>query len=326
VDIILPVAGLGTRLRPQTWTKPKPLVSVAGKPMLAHVLDRVLPLQPEKIVFITGFLGGQIESWARDNLDVPVAFVEQPEMRGQTDAIIRTRGLVAEESDALILFPDMLFEADFSGLKETDADVVMFTKEVEDPSALGIAVVEEGRIVRLVEKPQEPISHLAVIGIYYIRRMGDLYAAIEEQMRRKLALKNEYFIADAIQLMIDNGAKVISMPVSEWEDCGSAENLLSTNRFLLHRLGGTSQARDGSVIVAPSFVADDARVESSVIGPFATIGPGVTVRNSLVRDSIVEEGARIGDALLDGSIVGRRASVRGLARRLNVGDDAVVGS
>jgi len=324
VDIVLPVAGFGTRLRPQTWTKPKPLVSVAGKPMLEHVLDRVLPLNPAKVVFITGFLGDQIESWARDNLDVPVAFVEQPEMRGQTDAILRTRDLVA--GDALILFPDMLFEADFSPLRDVAADVVMFTKEVEDPSALGIAVVENGRIVRLVEKPREPISNLAVIGIYYVRHMPDLYTAIEEQMQRGLSLKNEYFIADAIQLMIDAGAKVIPMPVTEWEDCGNAETLLGTNRYLLQRQNRDVPTRSGSVIVSPSFVADDAVVEHSIVGPFASIGPGVTVRESIVRDCIVEERATISGALLDGSIVGRRASISGLARGLNVGDDAVVGT
>lgn len=324
MDIILPVAGFGTRLRPQTWTKPKPLVSVAGKPMLEHVLDRVLPLDPAKVVFITGFLGDQIETWARDNLSVPVAFVEQPEMRGQTDAILRTRDLVT--GDALILFPDMLFEADFSPLRDIVADVVMFTKEVEDPSALGIAVVEDGRIVRLVEKPQEPISKLAVIGIYYMRHMPDLYMAIEEQMRRGLSLKNEYFIADAIQLMIDAGARVIPMPVTEWEDCGNAETLLATNRYLLRRQGTEVRGRDGSAIVAPSFVADDAIIEHSVVGPFASIGPGVTVRNSIVRDSIIEERAQVSGALLDGSIVGRRAKIGGFARGLNVGDDAVVGS
>jgi glucose-1-phosphate thymidylyltransferase len=323
VDVILPVAGFGTRLRPQTWTRPKPLVSVAGKPMLEHVLDRVLTLNPDKVVFITGFLGEQIESWARENLDVPAAFVEQPEMRGQTDAILRTRDLVS--GDGLILFPDMLFEADFSPLRDIDADVVMFTKEVDDPSALGVAVVEDGRIVRLVEKPQEPISNLAVIGIYYVRRMPDLYAAIEEQMRRGLSLKNEYFIADAIQLMIDGGAKVVPMPVTEWEDCGNAETLLGTNRFLLQRQNATGGTRDGSVIVAPSFVADDATIENSVVGPFASIGSGVTVRDSIVRDSIIEERAQILEALVEGSIVGRRASVRGIGRHLNVGDDAVVG-
>ena len=214
MDIILPVAGLGTRLRPQTWSKPKPLVALAGKPMLAHVLDRVLPLRPDKLVFITGFLGEQIEEWARATYDLPLAFVEQPQMLGQTDAIIRTRHLV--EGDALILFPDMLFEADFSVLNDIDADAVMFTKEVEDPSALGIAVVEGGRIVKLVEKPREPISNLAVIGIYYVKRVTDLYAAIDEQIRRGIKLKNEYFIADAIQLMIDGGAKVVTAPVTVW--------------------------------------------------------------------------------------------------------------
>lgn len=324
MDIILPVAGLGTRLRPQTWTRPKPLVSVAGKPMLAHVLDRVLPLQPEKVVFITGFLGDQIETWAQENLDVPVAFVAQPEMRGQTDAILRVRDVARD--DALILFPDMLFEADFSQLEQTDADVVMFTKEVADPSALGIAVVEDGRIVRLVEKPKEPISNLAVIGIYYVRKMDDLYAAIEEQMRRGLSLKNEYFIADAIQLMIDAGARVVAMPVTEWEDCGNAQALLATNRFLLEREAPAATSKDGAVIIPPSIVAEDATIDRSVIGPYASIGGGVTIRDSIVRDSIVEANATIADAILEGSLVGRRAAVSGIARGINIGDDAVVAS
>jgi glucose-1-phosphate thymidylyltransferase len=156
--------------------------------------------------------------------------------------------------------------------------------------------------------------------------MADLYAAIEEQMRRGLALKNEYFIADAIQLMIDSGARVIPMPVTEWEDCGNAETLLGTNRFLLQRQGSQASARDGSAIVAPSFVADDAVVENSVVGPYASIGPGVTIRDSIVRDCIIEERAQISGALLEASIVGRRASISGLARGLNVGDDAVVGA
>jgi glucose-1-phosphate thymidylyltransferase len=322
VDVILPVAGLGTRLRPQTWTKPKPLVSLAGKPMLGHVLDRVMALEPSQIVFVTGFLGDQIEEWARENLDVPVAFVKQPEMLGQTDAIIRARDLA--QNDGLILFPDMLFEADLLALHDTDADVVTFTKEVEDPSAYGIAVVENGRVVRLVEKPKQLISNLAVVGIYYIRHMPALYAAIEEQMRRGISLKNEYFLADAIQLMIDAGAKVVPMTVTEWEDCGNAENLLSTNRFLLKAQGSTHATHDGSVVVPPSYIAQDATVESSVIGPFASIGRGASVRNSLVRDSIVEDGATIDEAHLEGSIIGRRAVVQGVAHRLNIGDDAVV--
>lgn len=322
MDIILPVAGLGSRLRPQTWSKPKPLVGLAGKPMLAHVIDRVMPLNPDRLIFITGFLGDQIEDWARANVPVPVEFVIQPEMRGQTDAILRTRELGC--TDALILFPDMIFEADFSTLPGTAADVVMFTKEVEDPSALGIAVVEGGRITRLVEKPKQLLSHLAVIGIYYVKSMSALYRAIEEQMERGISLKNEYFIADAIQLMIDGGAHVVPAAVTVWEDCGNVEALLNTNRLLLQRLPAGVEMRGSGLIIQPSAVAVDAIIERSIVGPFASLGAGVTVRDAIVRDAIVEDGASIESIVIEHSLVGRRADVKGRAARLNVGDVSVM--
>lgn len=322
MDVILPVAGLGSRLRPQTWTRPKPLVSVAGKAMLSHVIDRVLPIAPDSIIFITGFLGDQIESWARETLDVPVAFVEQPVMRGQTDAILKARDLA--QRDALILVPDMLFEADFHGLAEVDADVVMFTKVVEDPSALGVAVVEGDRITKLVEKPQELISDLAVIGIYYFKDMSALYSAIDEQIERGIALKNEYFIADAIQIMIDRGAKVVSRPVTAWEDCGNVENLLSTNRYILERMTTAAPSFATSVIVEPSIVAEDAVLEYSIVGPYASIGAGAVIRNSRVENSVLEAGSFVEDSRLDASLVGRRARVTGFSGSVNLGDDGSV--
>lgn len=322
MDIILPVAGLGTRLRPQTWSKPKPLVALAGKPMLAHVLDRVLPLDPSRVIFITGFLGDHMEAWARANVPVPVEFVVQPEMKGQTDAIIRTRHLGID--DALILFPDMLFEADFSGLSSTDADVVMFTKEVDDPSALGIAVVDGERIVRLVEKPKDLISRLAVVGIYYFKSMTDLYDAIDVQMERGISLKNEYFIADAIQLMIESGRKVVPAPVTLWEDCGNSDALLSTNRILLSRGETGTRVFGDSVVIEPSAIDPSATLERSVIGPYASISAGAIVRDSIVRDSIVDERAVISAAIVEQSLIGRGAVVNGRPSRLNVGDVSVV--
>jgi glucose-1-phosphate thymidylyltransferase len=322
VDIILPVAGFGTRLRPQTWSKPKPLVALAGKPMLSHVLDRVMPLQPERVIFVTGFLGEQVESWARKSIPVPVEIVIQPEMRGQTDAIIRTRHL--QSKDALILFPDMLFEADFSGLAKTDADVVMFTKEVDDPSALGVAVVRDGKIERLVEKPKDLVSQLAVIGIYYFKHMPDLFAAVEEQMERGISLKNEYFIADAIQLMIDVGKTVVPAPVTLWEDCGNADALLNTNRVLLSGTAEGTRTVGTSLVIEPSAIDKSAVLERSVIGPYASISAGVTVTDSIVRDSILDEGATVESAIIAHSIVGRGAVVEGTPDRLNVGDVSVV--
>jgi len=320
VDVILPVAGYGTRLRPQTWSKPKPLVAVAGKPMLAHVLDRLLPLEPGLLVFITGPLGEQIEQWARANYDRPLAFVEQPVMRGQTDAIIRARDLV--QGTALTIFPDMVFEADFSVLASTAADVVIFTKEVDDPSAFGIAIKEGDRVTKLVEKPQDPVSKEALAGIYWFKEMPRLYAAIDEQMERGIVLKGEYFLADAVQLMIDGGAHAVTAPITVWEDCGNAEALLSTNRYLLGHAPPEVSQRAGSVIVPPSFVAADATLERAVVGPFASVGAGATIRDAVVRDAILEDGASVEGAVVEHAVVGRRAKVRGRASRLNVGDDA----
>jgi glucose-1-phosphate thymidylyltransferase len=322
MDIILPVAGLGTRLRPQTWSKPKPLVSVAGKTILEHVLDRLCPTNPARIVFVTGFMSETMERWARENLSLPLEFVEQTEMIGQTDAIIRARDV--SRDDGLVLFPDALFEADFSVINQSDADVIMFTKEVEDPSALGIAVVENDRITKLIEKPKEPISNLAVIGIYYFRSMPALYDAIDKQMERGIKTKNEYFIADAIQIMIDEGAKVVSAPVTMWEDCGNVEALLSTNRILLE--GGESRAetRGDSVVIHPSAVHESAILEGSVVGPYASVGADCRITRSIVSDSIIEPGARIETALVERSLVGVGASVRGRSAVLNVGDLSTV--
>ena len=294
---------------------------MAGKPMLAHVLDRVLPLEPKRLVFITGYLGDQIEAWITANYDLPALFVEQTEMRGQTDAIIRVRDQV--RNDALIIFPDALFEADFSGISTSDADVIMYTKVVEDPSAYGIAVEEAGQIVKLVEKPTVFVSSLAVIGIYYFRSMPHLYEAIDEQFERGISLKNEYFIADAIQLMIDHGKKVVSSQIPEWRDCGSDATLLDTNRYLLETMHDVEETTD-SVIIHPSFVSELAVIERSVIGPHASIGDRAHIRDSVVRDAIVDHDAFIDGANIAGSLIGAGAQVRGRPSTLNVGDASKV--
>lgn len=324
MDIILPVAGFGTRLRPHTWSKPKPLVTVAGKAMLEHVLDRVMPVNPGKIVFITGYLGEMIEAWARETYpDIELVFVEQPEMLGQSDAIYRTREHL--DGDALMLFPDALFEADFTDLATRDVDGVAYTYYVEDPSAYGVALVnDDGKVTKLIEKPQEPVSHEAVIGIYYFRDITQLYSAIEEQMDKKIQLKGEYFIADAIQIMIDRGARFEIEQIQTWEDCGNVDALLDTNRYLLTAQPPSPAQRAGSLIVPPSFVHRDAKLEDAVVGPFASIGAGTVIRNSVVRDSIVEENAEIVDAILQRSVIGSKSVIQGSARSISVGENGKV--
>ncbi len=324
MDVILPAAGLGTRLRPQTWSKPKPLVNVAGKTIVEHVIDSVMPANPDRIIFIAGFLSDYLVDFAKKNLALPSEFVFQTEMKGQTDAIIKARDLAT--NDALILFPDALFDADFSVIESRpDADVILFTKYVEDPSRLGVAVVgEDGYITKLVEKPQEPISNLALIGIYYIRSMPALYEAIDEQFERNIQTKGEYFIADAIQVMIDHGAKVISQEIPFWEDCGSGELLLSTNHILLERGETGTEQRGDSTIIHPSVVHPTAILKNATVGPFASIAAGVTIEESSITDSIVERDAVISRSSLSNSIIGIGSKVTGASGSLNIGDASVV--
>jgi glucose-1-phosphate thymidylyltransferase len=290
--------------------------------MLSHVLDRVMPLEPRRLLFITGYLGKQIEDWVTEEYETEAHFIEQPQMLGQTDAIIRAKDVA--DQDALILFPDMLFEVDFSVIQTSDADVIAFVKEVPDPSSYGIAIEEGDRVVKLVEKPQDPVSNQALVGIYYFRHMADLYSAILEQFERKISLKNEYFLADAVQLMIDRGKKVITAPVSVWEDCGNDAALLQTNRYLLETISDGDPKLEGSGVVEPSFVHPTATIESSIVGPYASVGPNAVITRSIVRDTIIDQGANVENAILDYSIIGKDAKVSGHAVSVNVSDASVV--
>ncbi len=290
--------------------------------MLAHVLDRVMTLEPRRLIFITGYLGKQIEEWVASEYDVEAYYIEQPQMLGQTDAIIRAKDVA--DQDALILFPDMLFEADFDVIRTSDADVITFVKEVADPSAFGIAVEDGDRVVKLVEKPQDPVSNQALVGIYYFRNTADLYSAILEQFERKISLKNEYFLADAVQLMIDHGKKVVTAPVTVWEDCGNDAALLQTNRYLLTMISDGDPTIEGSGVIEPSFIHPTAQIESSVVGPYVSVGPNAVIKRSIVQNAIIDQGATIENAMLDYSIVGKDASVSGHAVSMNVGDKSVV--
>jgi glucose-1-phosphate thymidylyltransferase len=319
VKVVIPVAGLGTRLRPHTFSKPKPLVHVAGKPVLGHILDQLKAVPVDEIIFITGYLGYQIEEYVRANYDFPVRFVEQTELRGQAHAI----HLAAEAIDrpVLIIFVDTIIKADLAALAGTVDDGVLFVREVEDPRRFGVAVLTDGHVSRLVEKPRTPVSNLAVVGVYYLRNWQLLREALQEVIDRDIQTAGEYYLADALQVMIDRGARLRAESVEIWEDCGTLEALLQTNRYLLGN--GFSQEDTptvNSILIPPVYVARSARVENSILGPYASIADEAVVIGSIIKDSIVSDGARIVDGTLHASLVGSNASVTGHRSRLNVGD------
>lgn len=319
MKVILPLAGLGTRLRPHTYSKPKPLVTVAGKTVLGHVLDSLDGLPIDEVIFITGYLGDQIEEYVRAHYRFPARFVEQTELRGQAHAI----NLASEYIDqpVLIIFVDTIVKADLMGLTKVTSDGVLYVKEVEDPRRFGVAVIEDSRITRLVEKPTTPVSNLAVIGVYYLRNWQLLRQALHDVIAQGIQTGGEYYLADALQLMIERNARFEAWPVEVWEDCGTIEALVQTNRYLLEIGQGREPANaHNSVIIPPVDVDPSARIQNSVIGPYVSVAEGVTIDDAIVRDSIVNDGAKISSVALTESVVGSHAVVKGSFRRLNVGD------
>lgn len=322
MKVIIPVAGFGTRLRPHTYTKPKPLVNVAGKPVLGHILDKLVDLAPEEIIFVTGYLGDQIEAYVSANYKFPARYVEQKELKGQAHALFLTRDYV--QGPVLIIFVDTIFETDLRELASVEDDGVLYVKRVEDPRRFGVAVLDDGHVTRLIEKPSTFEHNLAVIGVYYLRDSGWLMRAIEELIRRDIKTQGEYFLADALQLMIDEGARLAARQLEVWEDCGKPETVLHTNRYLLDHGHSQTIPTENSIIIPPVYIARTATVVNSIVGPYVTIADEGVIRNSIVRDSIIDERARIDDAMLSGSLIGRDARVSGSFERLNVGDSSQV--
>ncbi|UCF39824.1 MAG: NTP transferase domain-containing protein [Gemmatimonadota bacterium] len=308
MKVILPVAGKGTRLLPITKHVPKPLVRVAGRPVLDYVIDKLQGLSVEELIFITGHLKEQIEQYVRAAYDIPARFVEQRLQDGTAGAVNLARPFV--DGPVLIVFVDTVFDADLSLLQRADADGIIWAKEVEDYQRYGVVVTDEqGYMQRIVEKPSEPISNLANIGLYYLRDWRMLFEGIDHTLAGP-QFKGEWFLTDAFQYMIDHGRKLLTAEVGGWYDCGKVETILSTNLHLLeHGRRRHPEARSGVTVVDPVFVADGVTLEDCAIGPNVSIDAGAVVRRSTVRDAIIGR-----DAVVEGSTVTHAL----------VGDDSVV--
>ncbi len=320
---IILLAGLGTRLRPHTYSRPKPLVNVAGKPVLAHILDGMASLKFDEIVFVVGYLGDQIEDYVTKNYPhLRACYVEQTEMRGQAHAIWLAQKHI--DQPVLVIFGDTIWETDWSRLDRVQGDGLIFTKEVADPRRFGVVTVKDGYVTRFVEKPEQPISNLAVVGVYYLRDWKGFVRAIDDLLAQEIQTKGEYYLADALQLMIDRGDQLEAETISVWEDCGTREALLQTNRYLLSKNGTHIPPTTESQVIQPVYIADDAQITRSIVGPFVSISSGAIVEDTIVRDSIISENAHITSATLEASLIGKDAHVCGSFERLNVGDSSEI--
>ena len=315
---IVPVAGVGTRLKPYTLTTPKPLLLVAGKPILGHILDQLIVARPERVVLVVGpgSQGDRIRSFASRYRDLKVECVTQGEPRGLGHAVAQAKD-AAGGAPLLIVLGDTIVLAAFEEIVSGGSKIGV--REVSDPRRFGVATVRDGRIVALEEKPEHPASPWAVVGLYFIEDGPALFSSLDELTEGNRLTRGEIQLTDALQSVIRRGADLRPFPVEGWYDCGTLETLLGTNRALLDRLG-KPVVRERVVVVAPVAIDPAADVAEAVIGPHVTIGPGARVRRAILRDCIVNEGATVEDILLEGSVVGEDAVVRGAHGRLDVVD------
>lgn len=339
MNIIIPMAGRGSRLRPHTLTTPKPLVPVAGKPIVERLVEdivRMLPQAVDKIAFVTGRFGEESE---RDLLAVAkrlgaegrICYQDEP--LGTAHAILCGQELL--DGPVVVAFADTLFRADFT--IDPDADGVLFTQKIEDPSAFGVVVTDdEDNITDYVEKPQEFVSDQAMIGIYSFKDGARLKSELQYLIDNNIILSGEYQLPDALRNMTKAGVKFIPGEVSEWMDCGNKEVTVETNRRVLDILEEEGRLHEGSgidptakivdsVVIPPCFIGPGVTIVRSVVGPHVSLGPNTAVTNSTLQDCLIQGDTIIDNSVMDGAMVGAKASVIGTPLDVSIGDFTSIG-
>ena len=324
MKVIIPLAGKGTRLRPHTHVTPKPLLRVAGRPVMSYILDDLKKLGGiDEVIYITGHLKERVEAYARQAFPVRSTFIEQRVQDGTAGAVALARPHV--DRPVLIIFVDTIFDADLSELNRIDADGIIWTKEVDDYQRFGVVVTDEqGYMKQIVEKPSTPISKRANIGLYYIRNWQLLFEGIDEVLRSP-PNQGEYYLTDAFQYMIDHGARIKVLEVGGWYDAGKLDTFLETNRAMLDRgYARRPVGAERSTIVDPVYVEDDVRIVDSRVGPNVSIGRGSAVEGSSLADSVVGLNATIRRSALTNSLVGDDVVLEGVRGQVTIGDHSEV--
>ncbi len=319
---IIPVAGFGTRLKPHTFSIPKVLLNVGGKPILGHILDQLIDSKIFKATFIVGYFGEKIKEYVEKEFPkIRADFVEQKEMLGLGHAIY-TAIPTFDDEELFIILGDTVFDVNLHGVFNTRT-TSLGVKEVLDPSRFGVVITDNGRITKLIEKPKTPVSKLALVGLYYISNANLLKVCLNELVEKDIRTNNELQLTDALQLMIDKGEIIKTFPVEGWYDCGKPETLLSTNKFLLDKYG-SNKSISNSFIIDPVFIGENCTIENSIIGPYATIADNSTISESIIKNSIISENATVKRAMLENTLIGNNAIVKGNYKRLNAGDSSEI--
>ncbi|MEO0147174.1 MAG: sugar phosphate nucleotidyltransferase [candidate division WOR-3 bacterium] len=320
MEVIIPAAGFAKRMRPLSFTRPKAIMPVAGKPIIGHILDEIKGLEP-KIHLVIGENGKVIYDYVRD-MGFSVDYVVQKDMLGLGYAIYLTRGLIKSEK-VLVILGDTPFKMENLS-KEIEMGDFVAVKEVFNPQRFGVVRVEGGRIVDMVEKPLNPPSNLAIVGVYYFSNVSLLFEALDYIISNDIRTKDEYQLTDAMRHMIGKGWKPRPVKVDKWLDCGTLDQIIISQRELLkHNQHYVS--RETVQVIEPVWISDDAEIENSVIGPNVHIDKGCVIKNSIISNSIIYPGCKIENSVINDSIIGENSEISGFVGKIRIGDYSYVG-
>jgi glucose-1-phosphate thymidylyltransferase len=325
---IIPVAGAGTKLRPHTYTQPKALIPLAGKTILSIIVDQLRDAGIRDFIFIIGYLGDKIQDYVTSNYpDLNCHFVTQSERQGTGHAIDLTKEIVGSD-EVLIVLGDTIAEYDVAEMIRTPFSM-LGVKKVDDPRNFGVAEMEDDSffISRVVEKPSIPKSNMALVGVYKIKETDVLFSCLKKIQDNQIRSYDEFNLTDALECMIQQGAKFQAFKVQNWFDCGKKESLLASNAILLKKFGGnskTSEDYSNSIIIPPVSIGTGCVIQNSVIGPNVAIGDHTIVNHAIIKDSIIGAYSNLYEIVLNNSLIGSDAEVKGVSRNLNIGDNTAI--
>ncbi len=321
---IIPVAGAGTKLRPHTYTQPKALIPIAGKTILSFIVDQLHEAGIKEFVFIVGYLGEKIQEYVQQEYPhLQTHFVYQNERQGTGHAIELTKSIIGND-EVFITLGDTICEFDIKEVMESEFSMLGI-KKVDDPRNFGVAAInEEGFIEQVVEKPAIPKSNMALVGLYKIKESHILFDCLNHIFSQDIKTQGDYSLTDALECMISRGTKFKSFKVKNWFDCGKKDTLLESNATLLKKYGGNileNHPFKNTIIIPPVSIATGCEITNSIIGPFVTIGSNTKIQESIVKNCIIGNYTTLNEVVLDNSLIGSDANVKGLSRKLNIGDN-----
>ncbi len=326
---VIPVAGAGTNLRPLTYTQPKPLIPVAGKPIISFIVEQLLEIGVRDFVFVIGYLGEKIQKFMEKAYpDLNTTFVTQENRLGSGHAIWTAREEIRGEDEIIIFFGDTIIDADFKSIMKSPLSC-LGVKRVDDPRQFGVVEYgKDGIVTKVVEKPKIPKSNMAMVGFYKILEVDLLLEVLDEQIKGdNIGEGDEYPLTDGLMKMTERGAKLTVSKVNNWFDCGKKEILLKTNAILLDKEGYASShlpTYDNSIVIHPVSIGKNCKITNSIIGPHSTIGDNAVIDSTIVRNSIIGNYASLKEVVLQNSVVGNDTAITGMRQSLNIGDNTEI--